>query len=204
MVEELVRIAPLVPVMKFCVCPSPSTRAPVPVKVLSPPTYSTPWLPPTVAAKLIVPLLVMVPFTVRVAPVVVTESPALLRVRFPMETLKSSTVAAVVALIRISSPLVMAPLFQLPATLQSPLAPPFQVSVVTGGGISGVATGAWDSDCGESLCLDPVAACAKAGPSRVRRVARRQRTEIHGVTTREDAGRMGDSIQEILSDLRQR
>ena len=78
----------------------------------------------------------MVPFTVRVAPVVVTESPALLRVRFPMETLKSSTVAAVVALIRIFSPLVMAPLFQLPATLQLPLAPPFHVSVVVVPGVA--------------------------------------------------------------------
>src|SRR5580704_13833486 len=130
MVEELVRIAPLVPVMKFCVTPLPSTRAPVPVKVLLLPTYSTPWLPTWVASRLMVPLLVIVPFTVRVAPVVVTESPALLRVRFPMETLKSSTVAAVVRLIRMFSPVVMAPLFQLLALLQFAVPPlPVHVSV---------------------------------------------------------------------------
>jgi hypothetical protein len=82
-----------------------------------------------------VPSLVMVPFTVRVAPVVVTESPALLRVRFPMETLKSSTVAAVVKLIRMFSPVVMAPLFQLLALLQLLVPPaPVHVSVAAGGG----------------------------------------------------------------------
>ena len=85
--------------------------------------------------RVIVPLLLMFPPTVRfVAFAIDTESPALLSVSVPMVKLWSDVVAAVVKLIRMFSPVVIAPLFQLVPRLQLPLVPPCQVSVVTGGG----------------------------------------------------------------------
>src|ERR1700733_12333648 len=92
------------------------------------------------------------------------------------------------------------PRLQFPAVVQllSP-ASPFYVSVVSGGGAfdsraaAVLAAGCWlaAARC-ESLRFEP--ACAKAMPIRLENVASRQRTIIDRVTTREDTGRMGDSI----------
>src|SRR5580704_6073181 len=149
------------------------------------------------------PLLIILPSTDNWAPVVVTESPALLRVRFAIEILKSSTVAAVVALITTLSPEARGPLFQLLASLQFVLLPPppVQVSVVTGGGACLFA----------ALC----GAAARASPcwpvrarfaslffetklvwARVKGAARSNSTIIHS-TAREEDGRMGDSMNSI-------
>src|SRR5271167_3336513 len=138
----------------------------------------------------IVPLLTMLPSTVRVLPVVsVTESPALLNVRVPIVGASSSDVAAVVGLITIFSPGVIAPLFQLLALLQLEVPPaPVQVSVVTNG-----CTLAACERC-ERLRFAPAAGCAEARPLRLKKVVSRQSTVIHRVIKREDAGRMGDSI----------
>src|SRR5580693_714109 len=91
----------------------------------------------------IVPALLMFPPTVRTTPFrIVAESPAWLRVRVPTVKFVSTSVAAVVRLIRMFSPLVIAPLFQLLASLHLILPlppPPVQVSVVAGGGTFGVA-----------------------------------------------------------------
>jgi hypothetical protein len=113
----------------------------------------------------------------------------------------STVVAAVVKLIRIFSPLVIVPLFQLLALLQSLLDPlPVQVSVVVGGGAFGFvlradavppAVGWLNGSCLESLRLDPAAACADAKPAKLQKTARRQRTVIQGAAWREVDGRMG-------------
>ena len=99
----------------------------------------------------------------------------------------------------------VAPALQLPALVHwLSLAPPFQVSAVSGGGAFCVALRAaamramgcaLGSDCFESLRFDPLAASAEARGLRLQRAVSRQRTVIHRVTTREDAGRMGYSIR---------
>ena len=155
-----------------------------------------------VAPKVMVPLFVMLPSTVRTVLFRrVTESPVLLRVRVPMVGLSSSCVAAVVVLIRMFSPLVIAPLFQLLASLHlvSPLPPPpVQVSVVTNGrtpfgvGARVAATDAWGAASCESLCLEAEVDWPKAKLSTAKSAARMESTLIHR-TTREVAGRMGNS-----------
>src|ERR1700722_3373194 len=99
--------------------------------------------------------------------------------------------------------LVGTPALQLPAVVHWPSpAVPFQVSPVSGGGAFCVAffaaaamlaTGCALSRVGcEAFFFDPES-CAEANVLKGR-VASRQRTVIHRMATREDAGRMGDSI----------
>src|SRR5271168_1704853 len=112
-----------------------------------------------------------------------------------MVTLVSTSVAAVVKLIRIFSPLVIAPLFQLLASLHLMLPlppPPVQVSVVVTSGVAARAKtrspSTRDSDGCKSFRFVPAEACAGARRSRLTRAPSKQRT-IDSVTTREDDGR---------------
>src|SRR5258708_57013 len=155
-----------------------------------------------------VPLLVALPnafkvllfCTVRVSPLPLSVSVP----KLPDEPEARLTGAVAVPMVTASA-LLGTPALQLPEVPQllSP-ALPFHESAVRAGGALCVAGRApatlaascgLDTGCCESLCFDPPASCAEVKPLRVRRAASRQRTVIHELTTREDAGRMGNSTR---------
>src|SRR5579863_9128766 len=205
--EEVVRTEPLVPKRYPVYCPLLLVRlmVPLPLRVRLFSIFSPVVLPD--ALKVMVPPLLMLPPTNTWELFsIVTESPVLPRVSVPMvkSSLLPMVVGAEAVLMAMFSPVVIAPLFQLLASLQSVLPeppPPVQVSVVTGGcpldfALRADTSGcALKSDCCESLCFDPAAACAETGLLKLKKAARRHRTEVDTVTAREDAGRMRCSIR---------
>src|SRR5229473_264715 len=136
-----------------------------------------------------------------------STSPVLLRPSVPKLPVPDDkfTLAEAVPMVT-ALELVGTPALQFPDVFQllSP-AVPVHESEVRGGGASGsavcadfrLATGCWlGSECCDSLRFDP-ADCAEAKPLKLATTARRQRAIVHRVTTRRDAGRMGDSSKKF-------
>jgi hypothetical protein len=177
-----------------------SVTVPLPLRVTLPSNTSSVKLPDEF--RLRVPVLVMLPKASRIPPFrMFRTSPALLRASAPKLPVAPDkfTLAEAVPMVT-ALELVGTPALQFPAVFQllSP-AVPVHESEVRGGGVLSVALradatlarGCWlNSDCCESLRRARTASCAEAEPSTLIRAARKQRTVIHRVTARRDAGRM--------------
>src|SRR5580704_11342521 len=195
MVDELVSVsAPALPRIKLLPL-FDMLSVPVPLSVM-PDTPTINWVVPLLEPRLIDPLS---PFTM------FNESPELLRVSVPaLPATFRFTAVELPPMVTALELVGTVPRLQLLAVPQLPSpAVPVHVSEVSFGvppasavtPAAAPATGRWlDIALFESLSFEP--ACAEANPSRLKTLESRQRTVIDSVTTREDVGRMGNSIEQ--------
>src|SRR5580700_524564 len=205
MVDELVSVsAPALPRIKLLPL-FDMLSVPVPLSVM-PDTPTINWVVPLLEPRLIDPLFAMLPLIVRLSPFTMfNESPELLRVSVPaLPATFRFTAVELPPMVTALELVGTVPRLQLPAVPQLPSpAVPVHVSEVSFGvppasavtPAAAPASGRWlDIALFESFSFDP--ACAEANPSRLKTLESRQRTVIDSVTTREDVGRMGNSIEQ--------